>query len=39
MLDEALEKSGGPLTRTERVWADAILKRPRRKRARRTAAA
>jgi Arc/MetJ-type ribon-helix-helix transcriptional regulator len=39
MLDEALERSGGPLTRTERVWADAVLAGPRRKRSRRTAAA
>lgn len=39
MLDEALERSGGPLTRTERVWADSVLAGPRRKRPRRTAAA
>lgn len=29
MLDEALAKSGGPLTRAERVWADAVLAGPR----------
>jgi Arc/MetJ-type ribon-helix-helix transcriptional regulator len=26
MLDEALERTGGPLTNEERAWADAILK-------------
>ena len=25
MLEDALEKTGGPLTRNERAWADAIL--------------
>jgi len=25
LLDEALQKTGGPLTRKEREWADAIL--------------
>lgn len=34
MLDEAVEKTGGPLTEDERVWADEVLgtgkgKRPR----------
>ena len=29
MLDRALEETGGPLTRDEREWADAILS-PRR---------
>ena len=25
MLEEALQKSGGPLTKSERAWADALL--------------
>ena len=29
MLNDALEQTGGPLTKTERAWADAILS-PRR---------
>lgn len=32
MLEEALEKSGGPLTEKERAWADSILSPPVRKR-------
>jgi hypothetical protein len=33
MLGEALEQTGGPLTRRERSWADAILQvRPTRRR-------
>jgi Arc/MetJ-type ribon-helix-helix transcriptional regulator len=30
MLGLALEQTGGPLTRKERAWADAILREPRR---------
>jgi Arc/MetJ-type ribon-helix-helix transcriptional regulator len=37
MLDEALERTGGPLTKKERDWADAILS-PRRPSRRRKAA-
>ena len=39
MLDEALQQTGGPLTKRERSWADALLSppprrsRPRRKKA------
>ena len=32
MLDEALVKTGGPLTDKERAWADSILNAPPRKR-------
>jgi Arc/MetJ-type ribon-helix-helix transcriptional regulator len=32
MLQEGLRQSGGPLTKKERAWADAILSPPRRKR-------
>jgi Arc/MetJ-type ribon-helix-helix transcriptional regulator len=34
MLDEALQQTGGPLTKRERIWADTALtpKRERRKR-------
>jgi Arc/MetJ-type ribon-helix-helix transcriptional regulator len=32
MLDDALESSGGPLTKRERAWADGILKSNRRNR-------
>lgn len=40
MLDGALQQTGGPLTKKERAWADALLsRRPRRHGARRTAAA
>lgn len=34
LLDDALQQTGGPLTRAERAWADGILSgksRPRRK--------
>lgn len=31
MLEDALERTGGPLTPKERAWADAILSRRRRK--------
>lgn len=35
MLDQALEETGGPLTKKERAWADSILKaRPGHKRRR-----
>jgi Arc/MetJ-type ribon-helix-helix transcriptional regulator len=38
MLEEALQNSGGPLTKRERAWADAVLSpgpgRPRRRRTR-----
>jgi hypothetical protein len=38
MLDEALERTGGPMTRKERAWADGILKpAPQKKRRRRAA--
>jgi Arc/MetJ-type ribon-helix-helix transcriptional regulator len=35
MLGEALQQTGGPLTKKERAWADAILgkKSPRKKKA------
>lgn len=40
MLDGALQQTGGPLTKDERAWADALLsRRPRRRSARRTVAA
>jgi Arc/MetJ-type ribon-helix-helix transcriptional regulator len=32
MLDDALQQSGGPLTKKERVWADAILSPHQQKR-------
>ena len=32
MLAEALRQTGGPLTKTERAWADAILSSPEGKR-------
>ena len=32
MLDEAIERTGGPLTKTEKDWADAMLSTPKRKR-------
>lgn len=33
MLDQALEETGGPLTKKERAWADSILKaRPSKRR-------
>lgn len=32
MLQEALKETGGPLTRKERAWADALLSRQPRKR-------
>jgi len=32
MLDDALDQTGGPLTKKERVWADAILSGARSKR-------
>lgn len=38
MLGLALEETGGPLTRKERAWADAIIRhRPRQKRRRKAA--
>lgn len=37
MLEESLAATGGPLTRKERAWADALLA-PRPRRRRRTAA-
>ena len=40
MLDGALQETGGPLSRKERAWADAILSsQPRPRGRRRTAAA
>ena len=38
MLAQALEQTGGPVTPTEREWADGILGAPTRRRARRKAA-
>lgn len=38
MLADALEQSGGPLTARERNWADRILRAPRVKSRRRSAA-
>jgi Arc/MetJ-type ribon-helix-helix transcriptional regulator len=32
MLAQALEETGGPLTKKERAWADEILSPPKRKR-------
>jgi Arc/MetJ-type ribon-helix-helix transcriptional regulator len=32
MLQDALQQTGGPLTKKERAWADAILSPPRPKR-------
>ena len=32
MLDDALRQTGGPLTRKERAWADALLSGAERKR-------
>jgi hypothetical protein len=37
MLDEALQQTGGPLTKKEREWADTILS-PARNRKKRPAA-
>lgn len=31
MLGDAMEQTGGPLTRKERVWADALLGGPQQK--------
>ena len=40
MLDEALQQTGGPLTKRERLWADTLLSpRPRKSRPRREKAA
>lgn len=40
MLEGSLQQTGGPLTKKERAWADALLSRPRPKgRGRRTTAA
>lgn len=40
MLEEALQQTGGPLTKHERAWADTLLSpRPRKGRPRRTKAA
>jgi Arc/MetJ-type ribon-helix-helix transcriptional regulator len=38
MLDDALQQTGGPLSRDERAWADAILTPGKPKRRRRKAA-
>lgn len=38
MLGQALEQTGGPLTKQERAWADAVLKPERAAKRRRTAA-
>jgi Arc/MetJ-type ribon-helix-helix transcriptional regulator len=40
MLKDALEQTGGPLTKKERVWADALLspRRPKRSSRKRRAA-
>ena len=32
MLDEALQETGGKLTRRERAWADLLLRPPKKKR-------
>ncbi len=32
LLAGALERTGGPLTKAERIWADRVLSRTRRKR-------
>ena len=32
LLEGALEQTGGPLTKKERAWADALLSPPRRRR-------
>ena len=32
MLEEAIEQTGGPLTKKERDWADALLAAPKQKR-------
>jgi len=34
MLEDALQQTGGPLTKKERVWADALLSPQERKRSR-----
>jgi Arc/MetJ-type ribon-helix-helix transcriptional regulator len=31
MLEDALQQTGGPLSKKERAWADALLSPPRRK--------
>jgi len=33
MLNDALRETGGPLTKDERTWADALLHSPQKKRA------
>jgi Arc/MetJ-type ribon-helix-helix transcriptional regulator len=33
MLKDALDQTGGPLTKKERVWADSVLSPPARKKA------
>ena len=33
MLDEALQQTGGPLTKAEREWADSIIAPPQSKNA------
>jgi Arc/MetJ-type ribon-helix-helix transcriptional regulator len=38
MLEDALQQTGGPLSRAERAWADAILSPSKPKRRRRKAA-
>jgi Arc/MetJ-type ribon-helix-helix transcriptional regulator len=38
MLALALEQTGGPLTSSERAWADSILKKPHKAKRRRKAA-
>jgi len=39
MLKDALEQTGGPLTKKERTWADSLLSNARKKRGRRGKAA
>lgn len=39
MLSDALKQTGGPLTKKEQVWADAILASPQRPRRRKGEAA
>jgi len=34
MLEDALQQTGGPLTKKERAWADEILSAPQHKRSR-----
>jgi Arc/MetJ-type ribon-helix-helix transcriptional regulator len=39
MLNDALRQTGGPLSKTERAWADAVLSPPTRKRGKKGKAA